>query len=118
MLSETSRAAQDAAHTGFFEKRQLQRYAGIWSPWALGVGDRERLFRAPRTPSPDAEPRGSLRLATKPGSRVRAGEVLSIISRSKADQNASEQPVGRLRLQAVQIVDDRQADGDESGPAI
>ena len=51
-------------------------------------------------------------------SRVRAGEILSIISRSKADQNASEQPVGRLRLQAVQIVDDRQADRDESGPAI
>ena len=38
MLSETSRAAHERAHTGFFEKRQLQRYAGIWSLWALGVG--------------------------------------------------------------------------------
>ena len=38
MLSETSRAAHERAHTGFFEKRQLQRYAGIWSRWALGVG--------------------------------------------------------------------------------
>ena len=38
MLSETSRAAHETAHAGFFEKRQLQRYAGIWSLWALGVG--------------------------------------------------------------------------------
>ena len=38
MLNETSRAAHERAHTGFFEKRQLQRYAGIWSLWALGVG--------------------------------------------------------------------------------
>ena len=30
--------SSEPAHTGFFEKRQLQRYAGIWSLWALGVG--------------------------------------------------------------------------------
>src|SRR6188508_3106154 len=26
------------ADAGYFEKRHLQRYAGIWSLWALGVG--------------------------------------------------------------------------------
>jgi len=38
MLSERSGAGHQTARTGFFEKRQLQRYAGIWSLWALGVG--------------------------------------------------------------------------------
>jgi ethanolamine permease len=38
MLSERSGAGHETAHAGFFEKRQLQRHAGIWSLWALGVG--------------------------------------------------------------------------------
>src|SRR5262245_39626100 len=37
MLSESS-GAFHCACPGFFQKRQLQRYAGIWSLWALGVG--------------------------------------------------------------------------------
>ncbi len=38
MLSEPSGTGLKPAQASFFEKRQLQRYAGIWSLWALGVG--------------------------------------------------------------------------------
>ena len=38
MLSEISVASEQRSHTNFFETRQLKRYAGIWSLWALGVG--------------------------------------------------------------------------------
>ena len=38
MLSDPSDTGHETAHKGFFEQRQLQRYAGIWSLWALGVG--------------------------------------------------------------------------------
>ena len=38
MLSEISVASEQKSHTSFFETRQLKRYAGIWSLWALGVG--------------------------------------------------------------------------------
>jgi ethanolamine permease len=38
MVSESSVAGHETAHASFFEKRQLRRYAGIWSLWALGVG--------------------------------------------------------------------------------
>ena len=41
------------------------------------VRGRERLFRAPRTLSPDAEPGGSPRLAAS-GSGAGTGEVLSL----------------------------------------
>jgi ethanolamine permease len=38
MVSQSSGAGHETAHGSFFEKRQLRRYAGIWSLWALGVG--------------------------------------------------------------------------------
>jgi ethanolamine permease len=38
MVSGSSGDGHGRAHAGFFEKRQLRRYAGIWSLWALGVG--------------------------------------------------------------------------------
>ena len=42
----------------------------------------------------------------------------TLLQRSKANQNTPEQPVGWLRLQAIKIVDDRNADCGEPGPAI
>lgn len=38
MLSKPSHAGHETSQQSFFEGRQLQRYAGIWSLWALGVG--------------------------------------------------------------------------------
>src|SRR5688500_3464145 len=36
--TETGGVRYKKAETGYFEKRHLERYAGIWSLWALGVG--------------------------------------------------------------------------------
>jgi len=36
--SESGGVSYKKADAGYFEKRHLQRYAGIWSLWALGVG--------------------------------------------------------------------------------
>ncbi|MCO5730335.1 amino acid permease [Rhizobium sp. SSA_523] len=38
MDSSSSGVSYTKAETGYFEKRGLSRYAGIWSLWALGVG--------------------------------------------------------------------------------
>ena len=39
-LTKKVRAASPTARrtAGYFEKRGFQRYAGVWSLWALGVG--------------------------------------------------------------------------------
>jgi len=53
VLSDPSDTGHETAHKGFVEQRQLQRYAGFCSLWALGVGavissdgPMGRLFRA------------------------------------------------------------------------
>ena len=38
MAQDTSGVSYTRADKGYFEQRGLQRYAGIWSLWALGVG--------------------------------------------------------------------------------
>jgi ethanolamine permease len=38
MTQESSGVSYSRADSSYFEKRGLQRYAGIWSLWALGVG--------------------------------------------------------------------------------
>ena len=38
MAQGESGVSYKKADAGYFEKRGLQRYAGIWSLWALGVG--------------------------------------------------------------------------------
>lgn len=38
MSQDSGGVSYTRADSGYFEKRHLQRYAGIWSLWALGVG--------------------------------------------------------------------------------
>ncbi len=61
-------AVLPVARPKFFQGRSLGHHV---------VRGRERLFRAPRTPSPDAEPGGSLRIAARSGAGAEAGEILN-----------------------------------------
>ncbi|NDV86019.1 amino acid permease [Aurantimonas aggregata] len=38
MLSERKAISYQTADAGYFDKRSLKKYAGVWSLWALGVG--------------------------------------------------------------------------------
>ena len=37
-MNDSRQVEYTTADDGYFEKRKLRRFAGVWSLWALGVG--------------------------------------------------------------------------------